>query len=307
MATAAVLGLGRMGSAMARALARGGTELVLYNRSADRAQRLAGELGARVVSRPADAAAGADVAITMLADGAAVAEDWDGSAGLVAGAHESTVLIDMSTVAPETLHPFAERVRAAGGELLDAPVSGSVQLAETGQLTIMAGGEASGVERARPVLEQMAKTIVHLGPLGSGSAMKLAVNTVIFALNNGLSEGVVLAERYGVDRALAYDVLAQSAVGAPFVAYKRESFVHPDEAPVGFSLDLARKDLALITDFAERLGVPTRQAVANATAIAEAAARLGAERDFSAVAVHLRLTAEERRAAEPIADNHHNR
>lgn len=293
MATAAVVGLGRMGSAMARCLAGRGTELIVYNRSAERARALADELGAQVADSPAEAASGADVAITMLADGAAVADVWDGPDGLVAGAREGGVLVDMSTVPPETLEPFADRVRDRGADLLDAPVSGSVQLAESGQLTVMVGGEMAAVERARPILDQLAKTVFHMGALGSGSAMKLAVNAVIFALNNAVSEALVLAERYGIARALAYDVLAGSAAGAPFVGYKRGAFVEPDGTPVGFSLALARKDLELITGFADRLGVPVHQAVANAALIARAADTVGAERDFSAVADHLRRATEE--------------
>lgn len=299
MPTAAVVGLGRMGTAMAGSIARGGTELIVYNRTPERAQDLAGQLGARVAATPAEAAASADVTISMLADGAAVAAVWDGPDGLLAGAHEGGVLVDMSTVPPETLQPFADRVRGAGADLLDAPVSGSVHLAETGQLTIMAGGDTAAVDRARPIFEQLAGTIFHLGPLGSGCAMKLAVNAVIFALNNGLSEALVLAERYGIDRSLAYDVLAKSAAGAPFVEYKRQSFVDPDGTPVGFSLDLALKDLELIAGFADRLGVPARQAATNATVIAEAVERIGGERDFSAVAVHLRRSTEEDIAYEP--------
>lgn len=288
MTTVAVLGMGRMGSAMARRLAEDGTDLVVYNRSPDRARAVADEVGAPVAATPAEAVAQAEVAISMLADGSAVTAVWEGPEGMVAGAHAGAVLADMSTVPPETLEPFAARVGAAGAALLDAPVSGSVPLVETGQLTIMVGGDASGLERARPVFERLAKTIFHLGPLGSGAAMKLAVNGVIFALNNAVSEALVLAERYGIDRSVAYDVLASSAAGAPLVGYKRPAFVSPDEAPVAFSLDLARKDLELITRFARRLGVPAVQAATNASLIGEAADRLGADRDMAAVAIYLR-------------------
>jgi 3-hydroxyisobutyrate dehydrogenase/2-hydroxy-3-oxopropionate reductase len=290
----AIVGTGRMGSAMARALARGDDELLLYNRTPDKARPLADELGARQLDSLADAAA-ADVCITMLADGAAVASVWDGEDGLVANARLGSVLVDMSTVPPETLQPYAARVRERGAGLLDAPVSGSTQLAESGSLTIMAGGDAQDLERALPTLEQLAKTVHHVGPLGSGSAMKLAVNAVIFALNNAVSEALVMAERAGIDRALAYEIIATSAAGAPFVGYKRQAFVEPEAAPVGFSLDLASKDLALITAFADRLGVPAAQARANAALIGEAAAEVGADRDFAQVATHLRALAGEGR------------
>lgn len=299
MASVAIVGTGRMGSAMARALAGHGTELLLYNRTPQKARPLADELGARLIDRLADAS-GADVCISMLADAAAVASVWGDPGGLADTARKGSVLIDMSTVPPDTLLPYEARVRGVGAGILDAPVSGSTQLAESGKLTIMAGGDGRDLERARPVLDQLAHTVFHMGRLGSGSAMKLAVNAVIFALNNAVAEALVLAERAGIDRALAYEVITKSAAGAPFVGYKREAFVDPDHAPVSFSLDLALKDLALITALADDLGVPVAQAAANAALIEQTAGRLGRERDFSAVATNLRTRAEE---AMPVGTN----
>ena len=226
--TVGLVGTGRMGSAMAHAIARAGLPLVVNNRSPERAQALADELGARVVASPADVAAAADVTLTMLADDAAVASVYGGPDGLLEGARRGTVLVDLSTVTPEALRAFESAARDAGVGLLDAPVSGSTATAESGQLTLMVGGAAADLERARPALEPLAKAIFHLGPLGTGAAMKLAVNTVIFGLNGALSEGLVLAELAGIDREAAYDVLAASAVGAPYVGYKRAAFVDPD-------------------------------------------------------------------------------
>ena len=293
MTTVAVVGLGRMGSAMARALSGGDLDLVLYNRTRDRADALAAELGARVASSPAEAASAADVAITMLADRPAVEAVWDGADGLLSGARPGSVLVDMSTVPPDTLPAFAERARAAGAGILDAPVSGSVSLAEAGKLTLMAGGDAGDLERARPVLDRLGPTVFHLGELGNGHAMKLAVNAVIFALNNAVSEALVLAERAGIDPGLAYEVLASGAAGAPYLGYKRDAFLDPDGTPVAFSLDLAAKDLRLIGELADRLGVPAAQATANDELVREAADGIGPDRDFSAVAVHLRTRAGE--------------
>jgi 3-hydroxyisobutyrate dehydrogenase/2-hydroxy-3-oxopropionate reductase len=288
MTSVAVIGTGRMGSAMARALARGGASLTLHNRSPEPARALAAELGAGVVDTAADAAATANIAITMLADGDAVRAMWGGPSGLVAGAHDGGVLVDMSTVPPDTLAGFEAAVRERGSGILDAPVSGSTTLAESGQLTIMAGGTARDLELARPALELLARQVDHVGPLGSGAALKLAVNALIFAINNSVSEALVLAERAGIDRGLAYEVFTSSAAGAPFVGYKRDAFVEPDGTPVAFSFDLALKDLRLLLDFAAQLGVPMPQARVNQSIIGEAAARLGGDRDASAVAVHLR-------------------
>jgi 3-hydroxyisobutyrate dehydrogenase-like beta-hydroxyacid dehydrogenase len=291
MTSVAVIGTGRMGSAMARSLARGGASLTLHNRSLGRAEALAGKLGARVAGTAAEAASVSEISITMLADGDAVHAMWDGPSGLVAGAHDGGVLVDMSTVPPDTLAPFEAEVHERGSGILDAPVSGSTTLAESGQLTIMAGGTAEDLDRARPALDLVARQVTHVGPLGSGAALKLAVNALIFAINNSVSEALVLAERAGVDRALAYEVFATSAAGAPYLGYKRAAFVDPDSSPVAFSLDLAAKDLRLIIDLADRLGVPMPQARANQALIRDASARLGADHDFSAVATHLRQLA----------------
>jgi 3-hydroxyisobutyrate dehydrogenase-like beta-hydroxyacid dehydrogenase len=224
----------------------------------------------------------------MLADDTAVRATFLGPDGLVAGARPGTVLVDMSTVEPATILAVEPAVRARGAGLLDAPVSGSVQLAETGTLTVMVGGEAADLERARPVLERLARTIVHVGPLGTGAAMKLAVNTLIFAVNAGVAEALVLAESAGIDRALAYDVIAASAAGSPFIGYKRASFLEPEATPVGFSLDLAAKDLRLITALADRLGLELPQVEASRRLIRDAASDGRGGNDFSTVASELR-------------------
>jgi 3-hydroxyisobutyrate dehydrogenase/2-hydroxy-3-oxopropionate reductase len=286
--TVALVGTGNMGTAMARALARAGHTLIVHNRTRDRAAALAVELDARVADTPAEAAAAADVTLTMLADDAAVEAVYGGSDGLLEGARAGAVLVDLSTVAPDTLRSFAASATAIGVDLLDAPVSGSTASAEAGQLTLMVGGDADVLERARPALEPLAKAIVHVGPLGAGAAMKLAVNAVIFGLNEALAEGLVLAERAGIDRQVAYDVLAASAVGAPYLGYKRGAFLDPEGTPVTFALDLAAKDLRLITAFAAGLGVPVPQAEANLAQVLAASRGGSGGRDFSMVADELR-------------------
>ena len=288
MTIVAVVGTGRMGSAMSRALAGAGFALVLQNRTRARADELAAEIGGRVVDSPAEAAAVADVTITMLADIDAVRSAFDGPQGLLAGARAGSVLVDMSTVRPDTLTAFVERARDAGVGILDAPVSGSVHLAAAGTLTLMVGGDAADLDRARPALEALAGVIIHVGPLGSGAAMKLAVNTVIFGLNGALAEGLVLAEAAGIDRAVAYDVIAAGAAGAPYVGYKRAAFVDPEATPVAFSLDLTDKDLGLITSLAESLGVAMPQAAVNRALVRQASTNGRGARDFSSVAAELR-------------------
>lgn len=291
MTTVGVLGIGRMGGSMARALAAAGFEVVCWNRTPAAAEALADELGGRAVARPADVAAAADVCVSMLADGPAVEAVFGGPDGLLAGARPGNVLIDSSTVSPSTIRGLEAAARAAGAGLLDAPVSGSVALAGSGGLTIMVGGETADLEYARPVLDALARTVFHMGPLGSGASMKLAVNAVIFGLNEAIAEALVLAEGAGIDRRLAYDVLAASAVGAPFVGYKRAAFLEPTNAPVAFALDLAAKDLRLIAELADEVGVPMPQAATNLGVIAAASTGGRGDRDFSIVADHLRESA----------------
>ena len=288
MTTVAVVGTGRMGSAMARSLARSGSDLILQNRTPDRAAALASELGGRTVATPAEAAAAADVVITMLANQEAVESAWNGPDGLLSGARSGSVLVDMSTVPPSVIESFASGAAASGAGILDAPVSGSVPLAETGKLTIMAGGSAEDLERARPVLEQLATSIHHIGPLGTAAALKLAVNTLIFGLNQSVSEALVLAERAGISREIAYDVFVAGAAGAPYVNYKRAAFVDPEHTPVAFSLDLAAKDLRLILDLADAVGAPMPQTRVNQEIVQAATDEFGPDRDTSIVATHLR-------------------
>lgn len=284
----AVIGMGRMGAAMAATLARAGMDLVLWNRDAAKAQRVAADLGCEVAPTAADAARSAAIVLTSLADDAAVTDVYLGDDGIVAGVGAGQVVFDTSTIDPSTVATIGAAVDATGAGFLDAPVSGSVSTVEAGALTIMVGGEAEVLERARPALEPLAARIVHVGDRGAGAATKLAVNGLVHGLNVALSEAVVLAERAGVDRSVAYEVFMSGAGGAPFVQYKRAAYEDPDATPVAFSLDLVAKDLELITGLGERVGAPMRQAETGLD-IVRAAIRSGmGERDLSAIAVFLR-------------------
>jgi len=286
--TVAILGTGRMGSAIAERLAAQGMAVTVYNRTPDRAVTLAERIGGRTAATPAEAAAGADVIISMVADDAAVRALFGGPDGIAAGIRSDSVAVDMSTVLPDTIQSVAPSIEATGAGILDGPVSGSVASTLAGELTIMVGGEAAALERARWVFDRLARRLFHVGPLGTGAAMKLAVNTLVYGLNGALSEGLVLAERNGIDRALAYDVFAASAAGAPFVGYKRAAFMEPDATPVAFSLALAEKDLRLIHELAGATRTPMPQAKANLEEIQAATRSAGGDADFSMVASHLR-------------------
>jgi 3-hydroxyisobutyrate dehydrogenase-like beta-hydroxyacid dehydrogenase len=273
---------------MASTISRAGHPVVLWNRRRDKAERVAEALGCPVFDSPAEAATAAEVVITSLADDAAVREVYLGDGGVVAGVRSGTVVVDTSTVSPDTVIEVGHAVDRAGGRFLDCPVSGSVSVVEAGNLTIMAGGDPEVLEEARAVLEAMASRIVHTGVRGTGAATKLAVNALVHGLNIALSEALVLAERAGVDRKVAYEVFANGAGGAPFVQYKRDAYEHPDDTPVAFSLDLVQKDLELITGLATAVGAPMVQA-STGLDLVRAANRAGyADRDLSALAEYMR-------------------
>ena len=239
------------------------------------------------LARP-EAAARVDVVISMVADDDAVRDLYEGPDGVPAGIRPSSVAVDMSTTLPDTIRAIAPAVRATGAGVLDAPVSGSVSSTLSGELAIMVGGSDEDLERARPVLDRLSRRIFHMGELGTGAAMKLAVNTVIYGLNGAVSESIVLAERNGIDRATAYEVLANSAVAAPFVQYKQAAFVDPENTPVAFSLTLAEKDLRLIEQLATDSDTPMPQAAVNHESVLAAIGSLGPDADFAGVARHLR-------------------
>lgn len=286
--TVAVIGTGRMGTAMAGTIASAGFDVVVWNRDPSKAERAAAAAGASVAASASDAAAEGDVVLTSLADDAALEAVYLGPGGVVEGIREGSVAVDASTVDPRTVETVGRAVEQAGASFLDCPVSGSVSVVEAGALTIMAGGDADTLERVRPVLDALAARVIHVGGRGAGSAMKLAVNNLVHGLNVALSEAVVLAERAGVDRSIAYDVFVGGAGGAPFVQYKREAFEHPERTPVAFSLDLVAKDYELILGLGERVGVPMEQAEASLAIVRRAIADGYGERDLSAIAVFLR-------------------
>ena len=270
---------------MVGTLRRAGFDVVAWNRDRGKCHAVAHTSGAEVAEGAAEAASAADVAITSLADDAAVEAVY---ADAVEGFHAGQVVLEMSTIAPETVRKVARSVQGRGATMLDAPVSGSVPVVERGELLIMVGGDPDALERARPVLEALSSTIIHVGELGTGATMKLAVNALVHGLAVALSESLVLAERAGVERTTAYEVFASGAAAAPFVLYKRAAFERPDETPVAFSLDLVAKDLDLILALAQRVGAPMPQADTNRDEVRSALAAGMGKRDMSALAGYLR-------------------
>ena len=286
----ALVGAGRMGSAMGARVAGAGHDLVVFNRTRSRADDLAEQTGAQLADNARDAAEFAEVCLVSLSDDAAVTATYLGDSGLIAGVKSGAVVCDLSTVAPATVRGLSPLVAQKGAVLIDTPVSGSVSTVESGTLTVMVGGDHDALDRARPVLEAFAKSIFHMGDVGAGATMKLVVNSLVHSLNVAVSEALVLADNAGLDRETVYDIFEAGAAGAPYVKYKREAFLRPGEVPVAFSLDLVAKDQELIHDLAQQTGTRMDQAEASRGLVAEAVGAGMADRDISEVAEFLRKT-----------------
>ena len=286
----AFIGTGKMGLPMAGNVLRGGHELTVWNRTESRCDPLRDD-GATVATSAAEAVRGAEVLVTMVADGAAVDAQLEGDEGFLSEAPDGLVWLEMSTIGPTAARRFAARASGAGIQMLDAPVSGSVPVAEAAALVAMVGGPAEALERARPVLEAMTKAHFHLGGSGAGAAMKLGVNVMIASQTVAISEALNLAEAAGIERADAYEVIAAGALASPFVDYKKAAFLDPDGTPPAFALDLMRKDLKLALEQGEAAGLPLLGAGAAAEAVTVAAGLEGGDEDLVRVADALRRIA----------------
>lgn len=279
----AFCGLGRMGVPMAARLLDAHHEVTVWNRTPERAAPLREKGAAQAVS-PADAAARAEVVVTMLADPEALRQVVFGDGGVAAGMSSGATLVEMSTVGPEVVRALAARL-PDGVEVLDAPVLGSVPQATEGTLKIFVGGEKSVYDRCRSVLDAMG-TPRHLGALGAGAAMKLVANSTLGALMCGLAEALALADALGLEQNAVLDILAESPIGTTVKA-KRVLIESGSYGP-NFSLGLAAKDLRLVAEAAEQAGVELRLSPAARSWFERAdAAGLGAL-DYSAVIADVR-------------------
>jgi len=283
-----MIGLGRMGNAMARRFHEAGHELVVWNRDRSKAEGFAANTGAEIAETAASAASKAGIVVTSLADDAALRTVYLGDDGVAEGIRPGAIAVDTSTVDPETVRDVGAAIDAVGANFLDCPVSGSVSTVEAGALVIMAGGNPEQVAAVEPLLSAIAKQVVNVGGRGAGAACKLAVNGLVHGLNIALAEALVLAEKAGVDRRAAYEVFARGAGGAPFVHYKRDAYESPEEAVVAFTLDLVAKDLELITALGSRVGAPMEQTATGLDIVRSAIEAGMGDKDLSAVAVYLR-------------------
>jgi 3-hydroxyisobutyrate dehydrogenase len=244
----AFLGLGAMGAPMAERMIGAGHEVTIWNRTRPRAEALAG--AARIADSPADAAAGVEAAITMLATPRAVEEVLFGVDGLAAALARPGALIDMSTIGPDHLAAFAARM-PEGVELLDVPVLGSVSNAVDGTLKLYFGGSAEAYARWSGVLEPMGRP-VRLGPAGAGQAMKLVANSTLAGLMSLAGEALALADSFALDEHLVIEALLDSPIG-PALKRKLDKIESGRYTP-SFKLELMHKDMGLVMDAADRRG-----------------------------------------------------
>jgi len=279
----AFCGLGRMGLPMAARLLGAGHDLAVWNRTPGRADELV-DRGAREADSPTDAADGAEVVVTMLADPDAVDDVLFGDDGVARGLAPGTTVVEMSTIGAAAVRDVADRLPDDVG-LLDAPVLGSVPQATDGSLKIFVGGDAATFERCRSLLEAMG-TPVHLGALGAGASMKLVANSTLGALMCGLAEALALADALDLDQSAVLDLLADSPIGVTVRSKRR--LIESGEYDPNFKLALAAKDLGLVMDAADEAGLVLRLAPAARAWLEEAdEAGLG-DLDYSAVIAHAR-------------------
>jgi 3-hydroxyisobutyrate dehydrogenase-like beta-hydroxyacid dehydrogenase len=248
------VGLGVMGGNMVSRLLEKGYAVTGYNRTRSKAQGLI-DRGMQFAETPREVAEASDVCFTMVTNAAALSAVTDGPHGLLAGLSAGKFYIDMSTVSPEVSCALAAKVREKGGDMIDAPVSGSVITLQQGKLSVMVGGRKETFERLKPVLLDIGPKVTHVGTNGVALAMKIAVNLSLAVQMLAFSEGVLLAEKSGIAREVAVDVMVHSAVASPMIQYRGPFVLHQPEV-AWFDVNMMQKDMLLAMDLGRKLNVP---------------------------------------------------
>jgi 3-hydroxyisobutyrate dehydrogenase len=246
------LGLGTMGAAMAANLARAGFAVTAWNRSPGRAPEL-DDLGVTRADTPADVARSTDIVVVCVSDTPDVEAVLFGTGGLAEGARPGQLVIDCSTISPSATRDFASRLGEHGVALVDAPVSGGSEGAQKATLTIFCGGAEEDVERARPILAAMGKTITHVGPSGAGQAVKAVNQEILAGTYLGVAEGIVLAIKAGLDVSQVVEALGGGAAQS-WVLANRSERMRVNDYPLGFKVALHRKDLGIALGLAREMG-----------------------------------------------------
>lgn len=281
MANLGYVGLGVMGGRMADRLISKGHTVTGYNRTRQKAQWLI-DRGMKWADTPRAVAEAADAVFVMVTDSAALDAVTQGPDGILAGLGPGTLVIDMSTVSPAVSRAVAAQVTARGADMVDAPVSGSPATLEQGKLSMMVGGTRAAFDRAKPLLDDIGPKVTHVGDQGLAVSMKIAMNLSLAVQMLAFSEGVLLAEKSGIDRKTAVEVFNNSVIASPMLQYRGPMVLGlPDEA--WFTVTLMQKDVSLALEMGRRLTVPLpTTAVTNEFLTAARGAGLG-DKDFAAV------------------------
>lgn len=281
MANLGFIGLGVMGSEMVDRLLSKDHSVTGYNRTRGRAERLV-KKGMKWAGSPREVAAAADVTLSMVTNSDALAAIANGPDGFIAGMARGKIHVDMSTVSPAYSREIAARVREKGADMLDAPVSGSVITLQQGKLSVMVGGRRETFERVKPVLSDIGPKVTHVGDNGQALVMKIATNLSLAVQMLAFCEGVLLAEKGGISREIAVDVLTHSVIGSPMVQY-RGPFVlkMPEEA--WFNVNMMQKDMLLALELGRQLNVTMPTTAVTNEYLTAARAMGWVEKDFAVV------------------------
>src|SRR5580700_2971968 len=281
MANLGFVGLGVMGSRMVNRLLDKGHTVTGHNRTRAKAQWLI-DRGMKWANSPHDVAEAADLTLSMVTNSAALQDIADGASGIVSGLATGKIWIEMSTVSPEISKALAGRVRGKGADMVDAPVSGSVITLQQGKLSVMVGGHAETFERVKPVLLDVGPKVTHVGENGLALVMKIATNLSLTVQMLAFSEGVLLAEKSGIPRATAVEVLTHSAIASPMVQYRGPFVLNmPEEA--WFNVNMMQKDMLLAGELSRQVGVPLPTASVSNEYLTAARSMGLAEKDFAIV------------------------
>lgn len=283
----AFLGLGIMGGGMARRLLGAGFQLAVYNRDRTKAASLA-SAGARIGATPRDAAKGADIVISMVADDLASRAMWLGNDGAIAGASRGAILIECSTVTSAWVKELAAAAAGSGLDLVDAPVTGSKGAAAGGELNFLVGGSEASLEKIRPVMMAMGRSVTHFGPTGSGATVKLINNFLAGVHVAAFAEALAWLERSGIDRAKSVAFLLEGAAASPVTKIVAHRMLAENFTP-NFLLRLMAKDLGYAIDEAAQKNVALATATTALGRFGEAIASGHAEKDMAAVVLPLRV------------------
>jgi 3-hydroxyisobutyrate dehydrogenase-like beta-hydroxyacid dehydrogenase len=276
------VGLGIMGGRMAANLARAGHELVVFNRTRERAEAWIAEHGGTLAPTPAAVGAQAEVVITMVVDGDQVEHVLLGPDGVAGGAAPGVLCVDMSTIAPAQTRAIGAALAERGLRFVDAPVTGSSPKAEDGTLTIMVGGAEEDVARARPLFEVMGEVVVHVGPLGHGQVVKLINNAVAAANASTLAQALIVGRATGVDLDALVEVMAAGSGASTMLALKAGPMRAHDYATL-FKLEHMLKDVRLCLEEGQAAGVPFPAAAAARETLTAGMGRGLADADFAAI------------------------